>query len=120
MWTTVTIMMQRSEKSGFVPDSGQIKGDKRYMKKVYKTLIENFTNERLDEIAFRDKEFRSSDRKLDGALRMYNKLSLPKEDNKVVSHAFDAYAEQGAIYAAIAYRQGIIDTVQLLKKIGVL
>lgn len=94
------------------------------MKKVYKslieTLIENLTNERLDKIAFRDKIFRSTDKKLNEALRMYNKLFLSKEDDNVVSNVFDAYAEQSARYAAIAYRQGIIDTVHLLKRIGVI
>ena len=93
------------------------------MKKVHKnlieTLVENFTNERLDKIACKDKEFRSSDRKLDEALKQYDELSLPEESNKVANHVFDVYGEQSARYAAIAYRQGIIDMVQLLKKIGV-
>lgn len=94
------------------------------MKKVHKnligTLVENFTNERLDKIAFKDKEFRSSDRKLDEALEKYDGLSLPEEDDKVVKHAFDAYAYQSAVYAAVAYRQGIMDTVKLLKMMGVI
>lgn len=94
------------------------------MKKVYKslieTMIENFTNERLDKIAFKDKEFRSSDKKLDEAVEQYEELSLPEESDKVVNRVFDAYGEQGARYAAVAYRQGITDTVQLLKKMGVI
>lgn len=92
------------------------------MKKVYKNLIEtlvgNLTNERLDKIAFKDKEFRSVDRRLNESLKQYDELSLPEESNKVISHVFDAYGEQSARYAAIAYRQGITDTVQLLKKMG--
>lgn len=92
------------------------------MKKVYKnlieTLVENLTNERLDKIGFKDKEFRSIDKKLDEALEQYDELSLPEESNKVVSHVFDAYGEQSARYAAVAYRQGITDTVKLLKKMG--
>lgn len=58
------------------------------MKKVYKnlieTLVENFTNERLDKIAFKDKEFRSVDKRLNEALGQYDDLSLPEESNKVV------------------------------------
>lgn len=90
------------------------------MKKIYKILIENLTNERLDKIAFRDKEFRSADKKLNKALKLYDKLSLPKEDAKVVSRVFDAYVAQNARYAELAYKQGIKDTVKLLKKIEVM
>lgn len=94
------------------------------MKKEYKnlieTLIENFTNERLDKIAFKDKEFRSSDRKLNEALEQYEELSLPEESNKVVSHIFDAYAAHSARYVALAYKQGIEDAIHLLKEMGVI
>lgn len=90
------------------------------MKKAYKNLIENFTNERLDKIAFRDKEFRSADRKLNESLKQYEGLSLPEENNKVVSRVFDAYGEQSARYANIAYRQGMKDVLKLLKEMGVI
>ena len=94
------------------------------MKKVYKnlleTLVENLTNERLDKIAFKDKEFRSIDKKLNEALEQYDNLSLSEESDKVVSHVFDAYAGQNAVYVAIAYKQGIMDSVQLLKEMGVI
>ena len=93
---------------------------KRVHKTLIETLVENFTNERLDKIALKDKEFRSSDRKLDAALEQYDELSLPEGSDKVVRHVFDAYADQSAVYAAVAYRQGITDTVQLLKKMGVI
>ena len=94
------------------------------MKKLYKNLIEtlvgNLTNERLDKIAFKDKEFRSVDKRLNESLRQYDELSLPEESDRVVNRVFDAYGEHSARYAAIAYRQGIMDTVQLLKKMGVI
>ena len=94
------------------------------MKKIHKsligTMIENFTNERLDKIAFKDKEFRSSDRKLNEALEQYDELSLRKEDDKVVSHVFDAYADQNAVYVDLAYMQGIKDAVKILKEMGVI
>ena len=94
------------------------------MKKLYKnlieTLVENLTNERLDKIAFKDKKFRSADKNLNESLKQYEELSLPKESNKIVGRVFDAYGEHSARYAAVAYRQGIMDTVQLLKKMGVI
>ena len=94
------------------------------MKKVHnsliESLIENFTNERLDEIAFKDREFRSSDRKLNEALGQYDKMLLPKGAAKVISRVFDTYAAQNAVYARLAYMQGMKDAVELLKKIGVI
>lgn len=93
---------------------------KKVRKNLIETLVENFTNERLDKIAFKDKEFRSSDRKLDEALKQYDDLSVPEESDRVVQRAFDAYAYQSAVYAAVAYRQAIVDTVKLLKMMGVI
>lgn len=89
-------------------------------KPLIEILIENFTNERLDKIAFKDKKFRSADKNLNESLKQYDELSLPKESDRVVNRVFDAYGEQSARYAAVAYRQGIMDTVQLLKKMGVI
>ena len=83
-------------------------------------MIENFTNERLDKIAFKDKGFRSADRRLHEALEQYDGLSLRKEDGKVVSHVFDAYADQNAVYVGLAYMQGMKDAVELLKEMGVI
>lgn len=90
------------------------------MKNIYDVLIENLTNERLDEIAFLDKKFRSADKKLDEALKLYAKLPVTEEDAKVVDRVFDAYAAQNARYAALAYKQGIEDAIQLLKEMGVI
>ena len=90
------------------------------MKNIYKVLTENLINERLDEIAFQDKKFRSADKKLDEDLQMYVKLPLTEGDAKVVEQVFDAYAAQSARYAELAYRQGIEDAVQLLKEMGVI
>ena len=90
------------------------------MKNIHEILIENLTNERLDKIVFRDKEFRLADKKLNKALKLYDKLSLPEDDAKVVSRVFDAYAAQSARYVSLAYRQGMKDTVKFLKKVEVM
>lgn len=94
------------------------------MKKAHKSLIEilveNFTNERLDQIAFKDRGFRSSDRKLNEALEQYDKMLLPKGAAKVISRVFDVFAAQNAVYVGLAYMQGMKDAVELLKKIGVI
>ena len=94
------------------------------MKKAYKSLIdimiENLTNERLDEIAFKDKRIQSADRELNESLKHYAELSLPEESDEVVSRVLDAYGEQSTAYAALAYTQGMKDAVKFLKEIRVI
>lgn len=90
------------------------------MKNIYETLIEQCTNERLDEIAFQNKDFCAVDKKLNEALAYYDTLSISKQDAKSISRIFDLYAEQVAILRQIAYQQGIKDTIDLLKSLGLI
>lgn len=90
------------------------------MKDVYQILIENLTNERLDQTALQDKDFCTINEKLDEILEQYHKLELTEQDARVVNRAFELYAAQCAKYAHVAYRQGIEDSVQLLKEMGVI
>lgn len=88
------------------------------MEDIFEILVENFMEERLDDIALKDDEFCSENKKLDESLKKYHELPLSKEEVKVIDHAFNMYAAQSAKYAALAYRQGLIDAVRLLKAIG--
>lgn len=89
------------------------------MKDVYQILLENLTNERLDRIVFQDKGFCAVNEKLDEVLEEYDKLELPEKEAEVINNAFDVYAAKCAKYALCAYRQGMEDSVQLLKEMGV-
>lgn len=90
------------------------------MKDVYQVLVEHLMNERLDRIAFQDKDFCIINEKLDGVLEQYRELGLPEKDVGVIDRVFELYAAQCAKYAECAYRQGIEDSVQLLKEMGVI
>ena len=90
------------------------------MEDIYKFLIKNLVNERMDKIVFRNKRFRQADRRYKKALEQCDKLPLSKEDAKVVDRAISAFAAQSAVYAEVAYIQGMKDVVKLLKKIGVI
>ena len=90
------------------------------MKDVYQILIENLTNERLDRIALQDKDFCIINAQLDDVMEQYHKLELTEKDTGVIDRAFELYAAQCAKYAVCAYRQGIEDSVQLLKEMGVI
>lgn len=90
------------------------------MKDVYQILIENLTNERLDRIALKDKDFCIINAQLDEVLEQYHKLELTEKDTGVIDGAFELYAAQCAKYVACAYRQAMEDTVDLLKEMGVI
>lgn len=90
------------------------------MKDVYQVLVEHLMNERLDRIASQDKEFSTISEKLDEVLEQYHELGLSEKDAGVIDRVFELYAAQCAKYAECAYRQGIVDSVQLLKEMGVI
>ena len=92
----------------------------RYMEDVYKFLIKNLVNERMDKIVARNKRFRQADKRYSEALKRCDNLSLSKTDAKVVDRAISAFAAQSAVYAELTYIQGMKDAVKLLKKVGVI
>lgn len=89
------------------------------MKNIYEILIEHCTDV-LDEVAFQNEDFCAVDKKLNKALAHYDKLSISKQDSKSISRIFDLYAEQGAIFSQIAYQEGIKNTIELLKSLGLI
>ena len=90
------------------------------MKNIYKGLIENLADERMDNIVAKNKRFRMAEKNLKEALGKYDKLSLPEADAKVVDNAINAISEQSRVYGELAYTLGMKDAVKLLKKIGVI
>ena len=90
------------------------------MKDVYDSLIKDLLNERMDKIVVRNKKFRKADQRYKEAIKRCDKLSLSKPDALVVDRTINAFAAQSAVYAELAYLQGIKDAVWLLKKIEVI
>ena len=90
------------------------------MKDAYQVLVEHLMNERLDRIASQDKEFSAISEKLDEVLEQYHELGLSEKDAGVIDRIFELYASQCAKYTECAYRQGMEDSVQLLKEMGVI
>lgn len=90
------------------------------MRDLMEIIIENLTNERLDEIVFQDEDFCAIDAQLDEALAHYDTLSISKQDVKEINRIFDIYVAHGARYAALAYRQGLQDSVELLKGLKII
>lgn len=86
------------------------------MKGVYETLIDNCTNERLDEIMYNNDSFCDIDAKINKALAHYDTLSIDTQ----ILNIIDLCNEQSAIIRQIAYQQGIKDTIELLKSLGLI
>lgn len=90
------------------------------MKSIYEILIENATNERLDEIISLDKEYLMINAQLNVAQQEYTDLKLPKEQIKIIDKMVYLYTAHSARYSTLAYKQGIEDAVSLLKYTGVI
>lgn len=90
------------------------------MEDIYDVLIGNLMNERMDRIVVRNEKFRIADNKYKEALKKCDELPLSKPDALVVDRTISAFAEQSAVYAELAYKQGIKDSVKLLKEMGVI
>ena len=90
------------------------------MRDIIEIIIEDLTNERLDEIVFKDEDFCAIDAQLDEALARYDTLSISKQDSKEINRIFDMYAAHSSRYAALAYRQGLQDSVELLRGLKII
>ena len=90
------------------------------MEDIYKDLIKDLVNERLDKIVIRHKKFRKADKRYKEALKRCDDLPLSKEDALVVDRAINAFATQNTIYAELAYKQGIKDAIWLLRKLEII
>lgn len=90
------------------------------MRDIIEIIIENLTNERLDTIVFEDEEFSAIDDQLNEALANYDTLGISEQDSKEISRIFDIYADYSTSYAALAYKQGLIDSIELLRGLKII
>ena len=84
--------------------------------KALDILVNAGTGARLDQIAAKTAEFAKTDREYSKAAKKMDQLDLSKEQRRVIISMNDAFAAQSAAYAEIAYRQGIIDALDLLEQ----
>lgn len=82
------------------------------MKGILDIIIENLTNERLDNLIFANDEYKN-------LLQKYNKISaifensLTPEQHKKFIIFMDDYNALSAMYARLAYEQGMRDVAEL-------
>lgn len=83
---------------------------------ISEILVEYGTNERLDKIAGKDKEYVQIREELDKAMQKKKALSL--EMNEVEDRIASLDGEMMACYTRLAYEQGLKDAGEILKKCG--
>ena len=79
-------------------------------------LVEACTAGRLDQIAAKNAEFVKADKEYAKAAKKMDQIGLSKEQRSVIIDMNDALAAQSAVYAEIAYKQGLIDALDLLEQ----
>lgn len=85
-------------------------------RKISEILVEYGTNERLDRIAGKDKEYMQIREELDKAMQRKEALSL--EMNEAEERITSLEGEMMACYTKLAYEQGLKDAGEILKKCG--
>ncbi len=77
-------------------------------------LAEHATNERLDKIAFKNPEYITAREKTDFLLQELEETIPSKEVQKAINEYDSAIHATSALYANLAYRQGLKDMFNLI------
>lgn len=85
------------------------------MRKLSDIIVEFGTNERLDGIVFRDKEYRSINAKLSESYKELYKLEFTKQQKKCINDVLSLENALSARFAEIAYMRGLQDRRSLLR-----
>lgn len=83
-------------------------------KHVLDIIIENLTNERLDEIVRSVEEYRQAEEETDKTISVLEGM-LDKEQNKALDRYLSAENHRAAVYTEISYKQGMKDLVSLVR-----
>lgn len=84
------------------------------------TLLEGMYKERvegaLQEVLSKDKRYQKINEKTRKKIKKIDKIGLNKEGWEIIDQALSATNERSAEYGRVAYRQGFLDAVSLLRK----
>lgn len=83
-------------------------------------LLDILMEERIHkglEKALNDNElYQSAQKEVDEAISELEKAGLSREQNKVVDRAIAAANASGAVYGAVAYKQGLYDGIKIISE----
>ena len=84
------------------------------------TLLEGMYKERvegaLQEVLSKDKRYQKVNEKTRKKIKKIDKIGLNKEEWEIIDQALSATNERSAEYGRVAYRQGFLDAVSLVRK----
>lgn len=107
------------KRAGILRMRGILTGKEDAMdKEISEILVEYGTNERLDRIAQKDLGYMEISEELDRMLQKKETLSLKLGETE--ERISSLYGEMMACYTKIAYRQGMKDSGEILKKCGIM
>lgn len=89
-------------------------------KNIYDILIENATNEYMDNILLHDTEYKEIQDKISELTEQIDKFELSKEQRLIMDRLISAYTASGCCYGRIAYQSGIRDCALLLREMGLI
>lgn len=85
-----------------------------------KTLLEGLYKERVEhalkDVLEKDEKYRQVNEITKQKIKEIDKLELSQSEWKIIDRALSATNERNAEYGRVAYRQGFLDAVSLLKK----
>lgn len=81
--------------------------------KVLDIITECLTNERLDNIIFRNEQYKETDAKSGRTMQIFEEL-LDAEQQKRFDEYLEAENQRVAIYTRMSYEQGMRDIVDLI------
>lgn len=85
--------------------------------KILDLLVEVGTGERLSRIADRDKNYKKADCEYTEAVQRFDALDLTKEQRHIVIDMNDAFSAQSASLVDLAYKQGLVDGIDLITQV---
>ena len=89
-------------------------------KTIFDIIVEQFVNERLDDIMMQDVEYIKLQDEIWNEKKRMDNLNLSEEHHSVMEELISLHIRVIELYGKKAYGQGIRDCVSMLQEIGVI
>lgn len=101
-------------------DETKVSDENPVVSNANKTLLEGLYKERVEhalkDILEKDEKYRQVNEMTKQKIKEIDKIELSQGEGEIIDRALSATNERSAEYGRVAYRQGFLDAVSLLKK----
>lgn len=87
---------------------------------VFDTIVEQFVNERLDDIMMQDTKYIKLQEEIWKEWEMFDKLNLSEIQRSVIENLISLHIKVIELYSKKAYGQGFGDCISVLQEIGMI